>query len=216
MASGDYAPSPSNTRGFLYLYRPPLLPPIASEIHFRPEPDPRLFSTGANLIKHNSIPWAISLAQIVKIEVYAPFKAQLISDGFLDPDFLASLELAWEGYTSRNLAMQAIYTLGQPFEMNLASSTTTISVFTMRAQGSIEFRQFFVDRRTSRSPGPYTGHILVRFEISPFVKHARPSPRPPVLVLRVLKIVTPIEVVAGYDMHVPMPTEGGFLANRKG
>ncbi|KAG5642239.1 hypothetical protein DXG03_003363 [Asterophora parasitica] len=236
----DVVPFPSNAMGFLYLHRPLSLPPIAAEIRLRltPEPNPNLFSTGADLLR-DSIPWSIDLARIAKVKAYAPFKALVTSHGLLDRVFMDSLERAWEGHTTQDFDTPVLHTLTEPFEMNLEQTSISIGIITTRGKGRICFKHFFADhRRTScyfgypHNGGPCfpqicgamqgfrltdtpTGRILVHFDVSPLPEHARPASRPPVLVLRVLKILTPIKSVPGYDMHLPIPVEGGLLSKKK-
>ncbi|KAG5644961.1 hypothetical protein DXG03_007331 [Asterophora parasitica] len=208
---------PSNAKGFLYLHRPPSLPPIAAEIRLRltPEPNPTLFSTGADLLC-GSIPWSIDLPQLVKVKSYAPFEAQVVSDGLIDGGFMDSLKLAWEDVITRRADTQTLYTLAQPFEINLEDTSTLLGILTTRAQGCIIFDHLFRDTRAwLASKHPYRGRILAHFEISPLAQHSRPASRPPVLVIRVLKILTPIESVPGYDMYLPIPAEGGLLSKRR-
>ncbi|KAG5643366.1 hypothetical protein DXG03_001014 [Asterophora parasitica] len=230
-----HVPFPSNARGFLYLHRPPSLSPLAAQIRLRltPEPNPNLFSTGADLLRGTGpIPWSINLPQILTAEKYAPFKAQIASDGLIDASLLDSLKLAWKSWTKSSPDTQTIFTLTQPFEMNLADTSTSIRILTAHAQGRIILQHLFQDGRDFSDKHPYrgalphpvascepsnqqpAGRILAHFEISPLPKHARPASCLPILVLRVLKILTPIEYAPGYDMHLPMPLEGGLLSKK--
>ncbi|KAG5644392.1 hypothetical protein DXG03_008620, partial [Asterophora parasitica] len=228
---------PSNATGFLYLHRPPSLPSIAAQIRLRitPEPDPDLFSIGADLLR-GPRPWSIHLPQIVTSDMYAPFKAQIASDGLLDGGFMDSLKLAWQDCANLLPDTQTIVTLTQPFEINLEDTATFIRILTTGTQRRIIFQGLFVDHRqthtASQSPYKYpykgtalpsqllesvltsthSGRILAHVETSPLPKHARPASRRPVLVLRILKILTPVEAVPGYDMFLPIPEEGGLLS----
>ncbi|KAG5648382.1 hypothetical protein DXG03_004956 [Asterophora parasitica] len=211
-----YIPFPPYAQGFLYLHRPPSLPLIAAEIRLRltPKPDPNLFSTGADLLR-GSIPWSIHLPRIVTLDKFAPLKAQIASDGLIDGGFMDSLKLAWHDCSPRYAATETIFTLTQPFEINLKDTACVISILTTRTHGRVIFKNLFLDRRHGTIHFPYNGRLLARLEISPLPEHARPASRPPVLVLRVLKILTPIEYDTGYDLHVPIPAEGELLSKRR-
>ncbi|KAG5634577.1 hypothetical protein DXG03_005795, partial [Asterophora parasitica] len=202
-------------------------------LRLTPEPNPNLFSTGTDLLR-GSVPWSINLAQIAKVKNYAPFKALVTADGLIDRRLMDSLEHAWEGYASGCLETQTLHMLSQPFETQLEDLDTRIGILTTRGHRHIMAFGLFRDQRTSSpSQFPYrgapypaahasvsththAGRILVHFEISPLPEHARPASRPPILVLRVLKFLTPIECSPAYDMHLPMPVEGGLLSKKRG
>ncbi|KAG5640805.1 hypothetical protein DXG03_006959 [Asterophora parasitica] len=156
-----------------------------------------------------------------------------------DLDLMDSLEHAWEGHTLQGFHTQGLHTLTQPFAINLEHNSIPIGIITTRAQGRIYLTHFYADHRklSPYSEYPYngvplfpqicsmlqgfrlkdtpTGRVLVHFDISPLPEHARPASRPPVLVVRVLKILTPITSVPGYDMHLPAPVEGGLLSKKR-
>ncbi|KAG5641818.1 hypothetical protein DXG03_004160 [Asterophora parasitica] len=154
---------------------------------------------------------------IAKVNNYAPFKVLVTASGLIGRGFMDSLERALEGYVSQYFDTQTSYTLTQPFEINLEDIHTRIGILTTRGHGHIITFGLFRDQRTSSpSQFPYRGRVLVHLEISPLPEHARPASRPPVLVLRVLKIITAIEYSPEYDMHSPMPVEGGLLSKKRG
>ncbi|KAF5377860.1 hypothetical protein D9615_006743 [Tricholomella constricta] len=207
-------PFPPNTRGFLYWHHDPSLPPTSAGIRFRlvPEPDPNLFSTGTDLLYPNAMPWSIDLVKLDRQIVYASIKAKLITDRLVDTASFESLEKRTANHKWNSTF---IHKLDQPFALDIASQSNTILIISPTRWGKALLPNFIRDWRASVRSVPYTGRILVRFELSPFPEHARPAPRPPVIVLRVLKILSPIKVILPqYDMYVPMPVEGALLEKK--
>ncbi|KAF5377847.1 hypothetical protein D9615_006724 [Tricholomella constricta] len=206
-------PFPPNTRGFLYWHHDPSLPPTAGGIRFRlgDEADPNLFSTGTDLLYPNAMPWTIHLLSLACGSDYGSMKAQLIAERLVDAASFESLE---KGTAHHNWNSTYIHKLDQPFELDITRALT-IRIISPPRFGVAKLQGHFSDLRVSVRSIPYNGRILVRFEPSPFPEHARPAPRPPVIVLRVLKILTPIKVILPqYDMHVPVPVEGALLGKK--
>ncbi|KAF5377923.1 hypothetical protein D9615_006760 [Tricholomella constricta] len=202
-------PFPPNTRGFLYWHHG-----TNGGIRFRlvPEPDPNLFSTGTDLLYPNAVPWTIHLLSLACNSEYASIKAKLTADRLVDTASFESLQKG-PAHLSRNSAL--IHRLDQPFELDISSQSNTILIISPTRWGKALLPKFLRDWRASVRSVPYTGRILVRFELSPFPEHARPAPRPPVIVLRVLKILSPIKVILPqYDMYVPVPVEGALLEKK--
>ncbi|KAG5642201.1 hypothetical protein DXG03_003417 [Asterophora parasitica] len=205
---------PPSSRGFLYYHQDPSLPPTATEIRFRltPTPDPTSFSTGSDLL-YNSSPWSIPLHTLVTVKLYAGFRAQLIADRLIDPALMLTLQHAWKGCTiMTSRGPSVIHALDHAFEIDLQKVHSQYSILTTRAFGSINLSALFVDSRGGLRKSPYAGRLLLRFERSPLPEHVRAASRPPVLVLRVLKVLSPIEIlIPGYDMHKLPPIEGELL-----
>ncbi|KAF5377845.1 hypothetical protein D9615_006728 [Tricholomella constricta] len=209
-------PFPPNTRGFLYWHHDPSLPPTAGGIRFRlvPEPDPTLFSTGTDLLYPNAAPWTIHLVNLACSGAYASMKAQLIAERLVDTTSIESFEKTSPSPKYRWNSI-FIHKLDQPFELDISRHLNVIRIISQTRSGKAYLTELLRDQRVSVQSFPYTGRILVRFEPSPFPEHARPAPRPPVIVLRVLKILTPIKVILPqYDMHVPVPVEGALLGKK--
>ncbi|KAF5377939.1 hypothetical protein D9615_006726 [Tricholomella constricta] len=208
-------PFPPNTRGFLYWHHDPSLPPTAGGIRFRlvPEPDPTLFASGTDLLYPNAVPWTIHILSLAcSNSDYASMKAQLIAERLVDT---ASFESLDKGTPRHKWYSIFIHKLDQPFELDITRHFSVIRIISRTRSGKVYLRTLLYDWRAFVKGFPYTGRILVRFEPSPFPEHARPAPRPPVIVLRVLKILTPIKVILPqYDMHVPVPVEGALLGKK--
>ncbi|KAF5377835.1 hypothetical protein D9615_006720 [Tricholomella constricta] len=207
-------PFPPNTRGFLYWHHDPSLPPTNAGIRLRlvPEPDPTLFSTGTDLLYPNAMPWSIDLVKLACNRTYASIKAKLIAERFVDTASIESLE---KGTANHRWNSTFIHKLDQPFELDLTRHLNIIHIISPTRSGKTHLRDLLRDQRASVQSVPYTGRILVRFEPSPFPEHGRPAPRPPVIVLRVLKILIPIKVIPPqYDMYVLVPVEGALLEKK--
>ncbi|GLB43324.1 hypothetical protein LshimejAT787_1302250 [Lyophyllum shimeji] len=213
-----HLPFPSNARGFLYYHNDPTLPHTTGCIRFRltSASDPALFTSGDDLLGRNGLPWSISLFQLATQSKYAAFKSKVVEEGLIAASAMREATEGWGGNPSRCkfwITTQSLHYLEQPFGVNVAGHTRSLAVFTPSRTGSVMVVQLFWDMRRRVLAPPYTGRVLVRFERSALPEHAHGR----FLVVRVLKIVEPIEVaIPGYDMWFPVPKEGSLVQRHAG
>ncbi|KAG6820131.1 hypothetical protein H0H93_005006 [Arthromyces matolae] len=136
----------------------------------------------------------------------------LLSEGLVNEDVLRTME----GKVHKAPSTTMHY-LEQPFVLSLAKSKHRLWVWDGQKLSCGEF-QWFKDCRTRPFWNPYTGRFLARFErqkrerVNDFDFDFNEDKDDDTVVVRVLKILEPIQVtVPGYDMHVPIPREGGLL-----
>ncbi|KAF8074031.1 hypothetical protein FPV67DRAFT_1480389 [Lyophyllum atratum] len=209
-------PFPPNSHGFLYYHHDPKLPVTTGEVRLRltAGDDPAGFHKGEDLVGVHGGLWAISLLTMTKA-YYEPFRILLLEDGLFDSDLMRVIQA---GIPQNNSHLRGTYVhyLEQAFVLDVArAGFHSIRVFTPGKMGLMMVRSMFVDRRKKYRDGlvPYSGRILVRFERSTLPQHVGTRS----LVLRVLDILEPIKaVIPGYDMHLPVPKEGGLVETHHG
>ncbi|GLB38722.1 hypothetical protein LshimejAT787_0505870 [Lyophyllum shimeji] len=202
-------PFPPNARGFLYYHHDPELPPTTGEIRFRVTPDNDVagFECGKDLVGLNGSPWAMGLLTLTKTS-FEPFRRRLVEDGLFEPALMQKLVERWKGKRRLlNPHDRAVHYLEQPFTARLPQGLR-ISIVTPDGIGSARHELIFKDRRAHVNAVPYSGRVLLRFERSRLPEHTGTRS----VVIRVLKILEPIEVVIpGYDMRLPVPKEGDLI-----
>ncbi|GLB38719.1 hypothetical protein LshimejAT787_0505840 [Lyophyllum shimeji] len=204
----DYVPFPPNARGFLYYHHDPELPPTSGEIRLRLTPDNDVagFERGKDLVGLNGSPWAMGLVTLTQPS-YEPFTRRLVEDGLFDPALMQKLVERWKGKRVLHPHDRVVHYLEQPFTAQLPRGLS-IRIVTPDGIGIARHEDVFRDRRAHVNAVPYSGRVLLRLERSRLPEHTGTRS----VVIRVLKILEPIEVVIpGYDMRLPVPKEGDLI-----
>ncbi|KAG5638639.1 hypothetical protein H0H81_011358 [Sphagnurus paluster] len=180
--------------------------PLGGEIRFRltAHNDPALFDSGTDLLGPSGEPWGIPLVTVLNFSRYKALKEQLELDKLLDQD----LKLICDTPPLISRRSRVLYTLEQPFYLDLAARNFELRLVLSNSVGRIRVNNTFYDHREHICCCPYTGRILVRFERCTPPQHTGTNS----IALRVLKVIEPISTVKpDYDMRLPIPTEGRLL-----
>ncbi|RDB31097.1 hypothetical protein Hypma_000004 [Hypsizygus marmoreus] len=187
---------PENSHGFLYYHRDPQLPPTSGAVRFRltPHAHASSFNVGTDLmLPDGRTPWSRWLVTIANAAMYVGLKQLLLSDGLVTPELLEHCRhLGARSEVPNGLNQMyhhILFTLEQPFILNLASSYSFAVVGPQRIERAK--LRFTAVQRTGFSPRrffPYSGQCMVRLEPSLALEHAGKR----VAVIRVLEILTPI------------------------
>ncbi|KAF7966556.1 hypothetical protein HWV62_37879 [Athelia sp. TMB] len=203
-ASGKrYTPFPAHARGFLYLRARPGDPEPALQIRFRTtdsaSASPASFGSGSDLLYPNHVPWHISLADLGKCPRYLRgFRGLLRQDGLVSDALLQRSA----GVARPGKRTQDVHALGQPLAVDFGTRQPSFRFVGggWRARTVRVGHAFFSAARQS----PYAGSALCAFEA-----HAS---QPASMVMRILKITTPVSVVRPELAHlVPLPEEGQLV-----
>ncbi|KAF5388286.1 hypothetical protein D9615_000824 [Tricholomella constricta] len=198
---------PSGSRGFLY-YRPSEFPLDPGEIRLRVTNDanPSSFTNGRDLLQPEGYPWCTKVPTLASQSIYVGIRGLLVRDGLVSE--AAIRRCASIGRV--NMRPSQLYTLEQPFHIDLSRTSTRISVINGDEKSFVDLHSLTVDQRSVFGEiAPYNGHIMARFEISTLPQHQSS----PTLVLRILEFLTPVKcVIPAYDYHIQEPTVGAFYA----
>ncbi|RDB31076.1 hypothetical protein Hypma_000035 [Hypsizygus marmoreus] len=211
---------PENSRGFLYYHRDPNLPLTSGAVRFRVTPNAHAlsFSAGTDLMYSDGrTPWAIWLVTIASTSRYNGLKETLLSDGLVMPELMEhcrKLVVGIGGSSMNTMYRRILFTLEQPFVLDLATSPYFSVIGPLRIERArIGFTMVRTIQRSKKVFFPYSGQCMVRFERSLAPEHAGKL----VAVIRVLEILTPIEITD--PTHTPryktglfrMPSVGSLL-----
>ena len=209
---------PPDTTAFLYYSTSPDRPRIAGELRLRvaSSDDHASFESGSDLLI-NGQPWSRSLYQVSKF--YLPLYEKLREDGFVSDELNAILS----SYPSRVSRCQLLYKLNDKFIIDFSITLQSLFAITMRGVTVLTFSGPWIEQRHNKARAPYkgaytnksllpnddsnkaVGSALARFERSGHPDHNGTK----TVVLRILKIITPVEcVIPGYDGHIPQAKEG--------
>jgi hypothetical protein len=199
-----YLTYPPDTEGFLYYFTSPQRPRITGELRFRvaSSDDLASFESGSDLLKRNGQLWRRPLIAVSKyyIPLYEKLKEEL-----LVPDDLDAVLSTFPRRNLRYRQSQYLYTLNDTFIVYFSSPEQILTIITEQGMESIRFAGPFYEASKGRRRIPYTGSALVRFERSTLPKHKGTR----TVVLRILKIITPVQcVIPLYDGNVLPPKEG--------
>ncbi|KAG6835799.1 hypothetical protein H0H93_014589 [Arthromyces matolae] len=207
---------PPNTQGFLYIYRNPLLPPLATQIRFRLSASNRTeeFAQGNDLLTPNGTPWRFDAMNFLQMPTFKSLSEQLKEDGFGDVvDALMELR---HNMLDRCLGLgrgrrnRALTFLEQPFIADVSARFHCFTSVSTNGLQMFAIPDIFSDmapRRKARRC-PYTGRVVLRFERSTLPEHLNGN----YAVLRVLKVLDPIKPVdPAYDGAIPMPQVGSLI-----
>ncbi|KAJ6524432.1 hypothetical protein DFH09DRAFT_937255, partial [Mycena vulgaris] len=195
-------PFPVGTRGFLYYYAPPDLPPMAGGLRFRitPASRPSSFPDGFDLLREGPAMGGPPPDHRLRLSAAKrSFRNQLLAERLVSHEDLERCRAV--SPTKKRLDPKiTLYRLNQPFPVAFhhwparsGSSTTA---------------------RRRRSPGPTpTCSALAQFERSALPEHAGTD----TLVMRIVKMLTaPTCVLPDYDGYLPPPAEGALVHRRMG
>jgi hypothetical protein len=200
----------------------PEKPRIAGELRLRvtSSDDPASFESGSDLLRTNGLPWSRPLYILSKH--YPPLYEKLREEQFIPDDLdrvLVTLPERRIQYSRHNV----LYTLNDTFIINFVSNNSSrFLVITEQGVESLRINRLFFDGRGMFRGTPYTGadtnyhlsivlywlfvgNALARFERSTLPDHKGAR----IVVLRFLKIITPVKcVIPLYDHHIRFPKEG--------
>ncbi|KAG6917286.1 hypothetical protein DXG01_003127 [Tephrocybe rancida] len=194
---------PSGTQGFLYWHHDVRLPPTTGEVRFRVTADsnPASFEQGTDLMGPQGIlPWSLNILRLVFVPRYAAFVRLAVADGYLPPHFLAHAR-KWLVTRISQPTTQVLTFLEQPFTVTVPS-TVRIDILTPTLHTYQQNLMYTVIPRNLKK-----GKLLVRFEHATLAEH----PNDTSIVMRVLKILEPVE--QGTEAPLPnlVPVEGALL-----
>ncbi|KAG6808098.1 hypothetical protein H0H92_005400 [Tricholoma furcatifolium] len=207
---------PPNTRGFLYYHHVPNTPPASAELRFRvitPKDDGLSLSSGSDLLLPDSFrPWSCPLFRLAGAERYQPLW------DFVCQHYLDDATARWLQENARNKhilhrSTQMLHYLEQPFIVDVRCFQLDLGIITPFGSGRASLRDLMIERRHGKGL-MHNGHVMLRFERSSLPEHANSR----VLVLRVLKILQPIQFdEASPSASHPLVTmkEGELLERRK-
>jgi len=135
---------PPGTKGVLYYYQPPLLPPIAGELRFRICDDPSQFASGRDLEAGAGKHWSIPLINIVRGRSYRAIRRHLLEEGLIDHKLVADIENMNATNIGRGGIKKVVelYDLDQPFSMNLGRDRIRLRLTTRSASRDISISPF--------------------------------------------------------------------------
>ncbi|KZP07555.1 hypothetical protein FIBSPDRAFT_875388 [Athelia psychrophila] len=220
---GSDLPFPPNTRGFLHYHTPASMPATAGEIRFRVTrgADPEDFHTGSDLLGPDGLPWSLPLIMLAhglhRQTKGVPFGRgllvrSLVRDGLVDAavlDGLAALVEASGWVSTKKPPKSIVHSLDQLVHVQLENTSLSVMFVGEHQVSPTRIEAPFTHYT---GPGrsrviPFSGSALCRFEISPVPL----ADGTDTLVLRVVKLVTPVTCVAGYDGYLAAPTEGELV-----
>jgi len=148
----------------------------------------------------NGRPWLRPLYVLPKYHL--PLYEKLREDRLVPDDLDAVVSTFTQRYDHQS---QPLYTFNDAFIVNFSFSKVCLSVITEQGMEVLRLSgPFFELRDGIRNLKPYTGSALARFERSTLPEHKGTR----TVVLRILKIITPVKcVIPLYDGHIAPPEE---------
>ncbi|GLB34235.1 hypothetical protein LshimejAT787_0111190 [Lyophyllum shimeji] len=183
---------PSGSHGFLY-YSPSAFPldPGVIRLRVTQDKDPASFAHGRDLMRPEGFPWCIKVPSVASGVVFAGFRKLLLQDNLISEAEMRRCE----AIGPMSMRPLQLYTLGQPFHVNLKLGSHRLNVIHDDKASYISLYHLFFDDRPDKRLSPYTGHIMARFEVSTSPEHADP----PVLILRTVDILTPVDWICPWE-----------------
>ncbi|KAG6871823.1 hypothetical protein C0995_016112 [Termitomyces sp. Mi166 len=205
-------PFPKGTRGFLYYYCHPSLPPTFGELRFRVtySDNPMHFRSGHDLVTPSKTRWSIGLS-VLTHRANRDVLQCLLEDGLVTQEVIDAVLKAPDTLGPVD-AHQKLHYLEQPFEIKMDAESTRVDVVLNDKAKSIDLRNLFVVTTKEGSLTsiklPYVGTLLVCFERSTLPQHKGRN----MVVLRVLQFLKRRQlVIPKLKGSVPMPVKGSFL-----
>jgi hypothetical protein len=141
-------PYPPDTNAFLYYTTPLGRPRIAGELRFRViSSDDPSFASGSDLLRTNGQPWSRPLH--ILPQCYPVIYEKLREEGLI-PDDLHAVLSAFPKKSSKYSRSQHLFTLHDPFIIDLNSSTRVLYMITEKGRERFPFRSIFSDQRLVR------------------------------------------------------------------
>jgi hypothetical protein len=216
----DYMSYPPDTKGFLYYFTSLEKPRIAGELRFRvaSSDDSASFQSGSDLMKINGQVWSRPL--IVLSKLYPPLYEKLREE-LLVPDDLDAVLSTFPPRFPKYSQTQFLYTLNDTFIVNFSYHDQKFNIVTeqgmeiLRLTGLFSETSAYLLPYTGESPSlesprlmilnEFVGSALARFERSTLPDHIGTR----TVVLRFLKIITPVKcVIPLYHGNIVPPEEG--------
>jgi hypothetical protein len=211
---------PPDTKAFLYYYTSPEKTRLEGELRFRvaSSDDPASFESGSDLMKINGRAWSRPLFALSKLH---PPLYEKLREELLVPDDLDAILSTFPHRISSHRRSQLLYRLNDTFIVNFSAYKLYVTVITEQGVETLRLYGLFSESRvkyhpfTGESPSfnsprlmilnEFVGSALVRFERSTLPEHKGTR----TLVLRFLKIITPVKCVTPlYDGYIVAPEEG--------
>jgi hypothetical protein len=221
-------PFPPGTRGVFYYHQPPGRPSIAGELRFRVCDSVSHFFDGTDLTTGWGSYWQSPLYWIVKMNTWESVLKLLVDEGCVQQQVVDDVRRLPRIKTSEH--RQYLYDLDQPFLVHLDSLSLEIAFITRHSVNLVNFKRLFASRLTCPYKGEcflpllndlnvlktrVQGLIRARFERST-IDPDHNTEEKTTLVLRVLEVLTPIELVIPGEHHlIAEPHPGQLLLRRK-
>ena len=145
---------PSDTKAFLYYFKPPEKPRLAGELRLRitSSDDHASFESGSDLLKLDGQPWSRSLYNVSKF--WTPLYEKLREDGLVPDDLDAVLSTFPRNFSRARY----LYTLNDTFIIDISLINPSFCIITEQGVGRLIFHGLCVEHRQTRTKRPaYTG-----------------------------------------------------------
>ncbi|KAJ7078743.1 hypothetical protein B0H15DRAFT_859995 [Mycena belliarum] len=176
-----HLPFPSSTQGFLYYHPGSPTSPLGGSLRFRitPDPSPKSFHLGSDLLFPSGSPWRILLPQIACRIMFAKLGPQLVRDRLVTDDLLSRCRDLFQN-RGRIHPDTTVFGFDSTFlvEFNKVGISQTVV-------GSRLHKMQLEMFKTSTKSYPWIGSALARFEPSTLPQYAGRR----VLHLRFVKII---------------------------
>ncbi|KAF8896851.1 hypothetical protein CPB84DRAFT_1201094 [Gymnopilus junonius] len=195
---------PPNSVGVLYYHHPLDQPVLTGAVRVRLCSNVICFDEGEDLKYALGEPWHVNLYDIARRKQWHGLRRMLLEESLVDEPVITDLQKLPEINTKANLH----YELGQPFVLDLEHPNFTRTFFTRSMKYHFSFiplYRLFQPYIRRHSGVPYTGRVLVRFEL--FLAKS-PEPR---LALRILDVLTPVQCLDPVYECLEPPVPGKLL-----
>jgi hypothetical protein len=210
-----YLPYPPGAKAFLYYSMPPERPRMAGELRLRLASDDNFasFESGSDLLLTNGRAWSRPLYSLSK---YYRLLYEKLREDRLVPDDLDAAISTFPSLKPCYNRFNPLYTLNDPFVVNLNTYILDFWVFTEQGMGRLMEGRGRVRPYTGAYPSiflisnidyshEFEGIVLARFERSTLAEHEGTRN----IVFRFLKIITPVKcVIPHYNGYLCWPKEG--------
>ncbi|KAF5311142.1 hypothetical protein D9619_007807 [Psilocybe cf. subviscida] len=201
--TANQIPYPADTKG-VYYYRQSKTAPTLGELRFRLCSNVQSFEDGSDLCVPSGMPWRVSFHHILTTPGFRAIRDQVIRDGLVKKPLPSFVEHA-------TIPIQA--SLHQPFVVELSTLRFHLHFQIGTVVKSCWIANVFNLHQRS---GAYRGRAIVQFEQYPTQEGHEPiAKRPPLLALRFLEFLTPVEMTGKGDKSaMPYPEVGQLLFRR--
>lgn len=220
-------PFPPGTRGVFYYHQPPDRPSIAGELRFRVCDSVSHFFDGTDQTTEWGSPWRSPFYWIVKLNTWESVLNLLVDEGCVQQQVVDDVKRLPRIKQSEH--RRYLYDLDEPFLVPLDSLNLEIAFITRHSVNLVNFKRLFASRLTCPYKGEcillllndlkilktwVQGLIRARFERSTIDPDHNTDDKT-TLVLRVLKVLTPIQRVIPGEHHIAEPHPGKLLLKRR-
>ncbi|OJT04384.1 hypothetical protein TRAPUB_4899 [Trametes pubescens] len=204
---------PAGLTGFPYYLSPPShITPLAGEVRLRQTHSPdRPFARGEDYCIPMGPRWRIPLLTIAAMECYEPLQHVLLREGLVSTEVMEHARaLGLEYKLLRNIS-RIVHSFRQPFIVDLRTHEHTFYFLGHRGLHQSTFWNLCTPKgeQFRHHMQPFEGKLLCCFEPSKHPKYAGRR----VVVMRVLRILSPVSYVEGYrgPRNMPPPSQGKLL-----